>query len=61
MDFTFELSRMFNVLPFEIFKQDKDEVIMLINYMSAKGANGEKETSANRTEKERDRDFWSSL
>jgi hypothetical protein len=62
MDFTFELSKMFNVLPFEIFKQDKDEVIMLINYMSEKGER--KESSANRetgTEKEKDRDFWSAL
>lgn len=49
---------MFNVLPFEILKQDKDEVIMLINYMGAKGeANTAKET----TEKERDRDFWSAM
>ncbi len=60
MDFTFELSKMFSVLPFEILKQDKDEVIMLINYMSEKGA--KKESSANgKTEKEKDRDFWSAL
>jgi hypothetical protein len=51
---------MFSVLPFEIFKQDKDEVIMLINYMSEKGA--KKESSANgKTEKERDKAFWSAL
>ena len=37
MDFTFELAKSFNVLPFEIFKQDKDEVIMLINYLIEKG------------------------
>lgn len=37
MDFTFELSKAFNVLPFEILKQDKDEVIMLINYLIEKG------------------------
>jgi hypothetical protein len=60
MDFTFELSKMFNVLPFEIFKQDKDEVIMLINYMSEKGET--KESMPNRrTEKEQDKDFWSAL
>lgn len=51
---------MFNVLPFEIFKQDKDEVIMLINYMSEKGE--KKESSANTgTEKENDKAFWSAL
>ena len=59
MDFTFELSKMFNVLPFEILKQDKDEVIMLINYMSEKGE--AKTTARQRTEKERDKDFWSAL
>lgn len=57
---------MFNVIPFEILKQDKDEVIMLINYMCEKGER--KESSANedssaneKTEKEKDRDFWSAL
>lgn len=60
MDFTFELSKMFNVLPFEIFKQDKDEVIMLINYMSEKGEAKEK-TAKSKTEKEQDEDFWSAL
>lgn len=50
---------MFNVLPFEILKQDKDEVIMLINYM---GEKGEANTTAKETtEKERDKDFWSAL
>lgn len=62
MDFTFELSKMFNVLPFEIFKQDKDEVIMLINYMSEKSATGAKEnTSTIKSEKEKDKSFWSAL
>lgn len=37
MDFTFELSKIYNVIPFEILKQDKDEVIMLLNYMAEKG------------------------
>lgn len=37
VDFTYELAKAFNVLPFEIFKQDKDEVIMLINYLIEKG------------------------
>lgn len=39
MDFTFELSKIYNVMPFEILKQDKDEVIMLINYMTEKSEN----------------------
>ena len=37
MDFTFELSKIYNVMPFEILKQDKDEVIMLLNFMAEKG------------------------
>lgn len=41
LDFTFELAKSFNVLPFEIFKQDKDEVIMLINYLVEKGETSE--------------------
>ena len=36
MDFTFELSKIYNVTAFEILKQDKDEVIMLLNYMAEK-------------------------
>lgn len=36
MDFTFELGKLFNVMPFDILKQDKDEVIMLLNYMVEK-------------------------
>jgi hypothetical protein len=60
MDFTFELSKMFSVLPFVILKQDKDEVIMLINYMSEKGTT--KESSSNiETEKDKDKAFWSAL
>lgn len=51
---------MFSVLPFEILKQDKDEVIMLINYMSEKGAKKES-TASIETEKERDKAFWSAL
>lgn len=36
MDFTFELSKLYAVLPFEIFKQDKDNVMMCLNYMVEK-------------------------
>lgn len=37
---------MFNILPFEIFKQDKDEVILLINYMIEKGQDAQQEAVA---------------
>lgn len=37
-------------MPFEIFKQDKDEVIMLVNYLVEKGETHE-ETHDMRTEK----------
>lgn len=36
MDFTFELGKIYNIIPFEIMKQDKDEVIMMLNYMVEK-------------------------
>lgn len=41
MDFTYTVAQSFNVLPFEILKQDKDEVIMLINYFNEKGETAE--------------------
>lgn len=37
MDFTVTLSEKVNVLPFEVLKQDKDLVIMLVNYYILKG------------------------
>lgn len=37
MDFTCELSRSFNLSPFEILDQDTDNVIMLVNYFVEKG------------------------
>lgn len=37
MDFTFELSKSLNISPFSIMKEDKDEVIMLMNYFIEKG------------------------
>lgn len=36
MDFTFELSKSLNISPFSIMKEDKDEVIMLMNYFIEK-------------------------
>lgn len=47
MDFTFELSKIFNALPFEILKQDKDAVIMLINYFIVKGESAGTKTANN--------------
>lgn len=66
MDFTVETSKLYNVTPFEIFKQDKDEVIMLINYFIEKSRNkGEQQDAelddVNLTEKEKDRAFWNAL
>lgn len=66
MEFTVETSKLYNVTPFEIFKQDKDEVIMLINYFIEKSRNkGEQQDTelddVNLTEKEKDRAFWNAL
>lgn len=46
MDFTAELSKLYNVVPFEILKQDKDEVIMLINYMAEKAETAPAQSAA---------------
>ena len=46
MDFTFELSKLYNVIPFEILKQDKDEVIMLLNYMVEKSEAAQEKSAA---------------
>lgn len=64
MDFTVELSKSYNVTPFEIFKQDKDSVIMLINYFIEKGqtkGDGAGVEIGNASEKELDRQFWGAL
>lgn len=37
MDFTVNLSKMFELSPFQVLKEDKDAVIMLINYYIEKG------------------------
>ncbi len=52
MDFTFELSKIYNVIPFEILKQDKDEVIMLLNYMAEKSETAPKNITAQKSEKQ---------
>lgn len=37
MDFTTEISKIYGLSPFDVLKQDKDHVIMLINYYLEKG------------------------
>lgn len=37
MDFTIEVSKAFNLSPFNVLQQDTQEVIMLINYYITKG------------------------
>ncbi len=62
MDFTCEISKLYSVSPFEVLKQDKDAVIMLINYFIEKGqGNAGHKAAATVTEKEQDRAFWSAL
>ena len=62
MEFTCELSKAYSVSPFEVLKQDKDAVIMLINYFIEKGqGNAGHKYTATITEKEQDRAFWGAL
>lgn len=64
MDFTCELSKLYEVTPFEILKQDKDEVIMLVNYYIEKGQINEQSSlivNDNKEDKQNDRDFWAML
>ena len=63
MDFTFELSKIFNVIPFKIMRQDKDEVIMLLNYMAEKSENVQhnKPPAVVKSDREESAAFWSAL
>jgi hypothetical protein len=62
MEFTCELSKLYSVTPFEIFKQDKDIVIMLVNYYIEKGQGNKRAMPVNdKTEKQSDRNFWAML
>lgn len=67
MDFTVELGNKYGVMPFEILKQDKDHVILLINYYIEKGRSTEGRADVDTgatygtTEKEQDRAFWAAL
>lgn len=62
MKTTFILAGNFNVTPFEIMRQDIDEVIMIINYLVESGRASKQDTNDNAlTEKEQDRSFWAAL
>lgn len=63
MQTTFILAGNFNVTPFEIMRQDIEEVIMIINYLADKGKASKAEFNAHNvlTEKEQDKNFWSAL
>lgn len=63
MQTTFLLAGNFGVTPFEIMRQDVDEVIMVVNYLADKGraskADGNAHNAVN--EKEQDKNFWSAI
>lgn len=63
MQTTFILAGNFGVTPFEIMRQDLDEVILVINYLaeSGKASKADNKTGNTITEKERDKNFWSAL
>lgn len=62
MKTTFILAGNFNVTPFEIMRQDIDEVIMVINYLVVSGRESKRDTTKpTMTEKEQDRTFWAAL
>jgi hypothetical protein len=60
MQTTFILAGNFGVTPFEIMRQDLDEVIMIINYLSESGKTSKQPVNTI-TEKEQDKNFWSAL
>lgn len=55
MDFTVELAKSFQLSPFEILKQEKDHVIMMINYYSERGQESETSAAVNNSENKRAR------
>lgn len=65
MKTTFILSGNFNVTPFEIMRQDVEEVILIINYLAEIGSESRQGNAINATttisEKEQDRSFWAAL
>lgn len=62
MDFTFELSKLYNVIPFDILRQDKDEVIMLLNYMAEKSETAQDTAPAViESDRKESAAFWAAL
>jgi hypothetical protein len=63
MKTTFILAGNFNVTPFEIMRQDLDEVILIVNYLcdSGKASAADVNTQSALTEKEQDKNFWSAF
>lgn len=67
MQTTFILAGNFGVTPFEIMRQDLDEVILVVNYLAESGktathGNGSTNSTAKTlTEKEHDKGFWAAL
>lgn len=63
MQTTFILAGNFNVTPFEIMRQDLDEVIMIVSYLAESGKASKRDnfTGNTITEKEQDKSFWAAL
>lgn len=64
MQTTFILAGNFGVTPFEIMRQDLDEVIMIVNYLAESGKANKQDhinTKNILNEKEQDRSFWAAL
>lgn len=58
MDFTCEVSKAFNLSPFDVLSQDKDKVIMLINYFIEKGETSGKPVNTKKVISKKDDGFW---
>ena len=63
MKTTFILAGNFGVTPFDIMRQDLDEVILIVNYLSESGraSAADNSTQSIITEKEQDKKFWSAF
>lgn len=64
MKTTFILAGNFNVMPFEIMRQELDAVIMIINYLAEIGSESRQGNAINTgalDEKENARNFWAAL
>lgn len=64
MQTTFILAGNFGVTPFEIMRQDLDEVIMIVNYLAKSGKASKQDeikTKSILNDKEKDQSFWAAL